>query len=385
MNVSVMSEIDELIEDTGAFDCVECGKCTSVCPVAEINSEFAPRLIVVKAQAGVESLPKEKDIWSCLTCGLCSDMCPYKVDFTEFIRGMRVEAVHHGASPLCSKGGLIQTMARIMTADELTQKRLNWVNDDIKIAEKGEIFIFTGCSPHFDYIFEEREIKTSEILISAVKILNAAGIEPVVSNDEVCCGHDLNWTGNEDHFEKLMNKNLEAIKSSGAKKVVFVCPECMRTFDFDYKDIAGDFEFEILHISELIMDLVDKDKLELKELNEKVTYHDPCRLGRHLGIYDDPRDMIEETGAEFVEMERNKNKSTCCGVSAFATCEASSKTMQIDRLKEAKRAGASKMLTFCPKCWVHFKCSTWKKFPGEEDEVDVPVEDATVFFSKAVE
>jgi Fe-S oxidoreductase len=380
-----MSAIDDLIEDTGAFDCVECGKCTSVCPLAEINQEFAPRLIVVKAQAGLEGLPKERDIWSCLTCGLCNDMCPYKVDFTEFIRGMRTEAVHHGASPLCSKGGLIQTMARIMTSPELVQNRLGWVTDDLKIADKGDIYFFTGCSAHFDHIFEERDIKTSEILKSAVKIMNAAGITPVVSNGEVCCGHDLNWVGNEDHFEALMDKNLDVIKETGAKTVVFICPECMRTFDFDYKDIAGDLDFEVLHISEFIMDLIDKDKLKLKDLDEKVTFHDPCRLGRHLGIYDDPRDMISETGAEFVEMERNKNKSTCCGVSAFATCEASTKLMQIDRLKEAKSTGAKKMLTMCPKCLLHFKCSTWKKMPVESEEVDVDVEDATVFFAKAVE
>ncbi|UCH88593.1 MAG: 4Fe-4S dicluster domain-containing protein [Thermoplasmata archaeon] len=380
-----MSAIDELIEDTGAFDCVECGKCTSVCPVAEINSEFAPRLIVVKAQAGLEGLAKEKDIWSCLTCGLCNDMCPYKVDFTEFIRGMRSEAVIHGALPVCSKGGLLQTMGRIMTSPELKQNRLSWVTDDLKVAEKGDIYFFTGCTAHFDYIFEEREIKTSGILVAAVKIMNSAGITPAVSNDEVCCGHDLNWTGNEEHFEKLMEKNLEVIKASGAKQVVFTCPEGMRTFEFDYKDIAGDLGFEVLHISELILDLIDQDKLQHKDLDGKVTFHDPCRLGRHLGIYDDPRDMIKETGAELVEMERSRNKSTCCGVSAFATCEASSKQMQIERLKEAKKTGAQKMLTFCPKCWLHFKCSTWKKFPGLEEEVDIPIEDATIFFSKTLE
>jgi Fe-S oxidoreductase len=380
-----MADINKLIEDTGAFDCVECGKCTSVCPVAEINSEFAPRLIVLKAQEGVAGLVNEKDIWSCLTCGLCSDMCPYKVDYIEFIRGMRTEAIAHGAEPLCSKGGLIQTMARIMTASELTQDRLSWVTDDLKIADKGDIYLFTGCSAHFDHIFEEREIKPSEILRSSVRIMNKAGVIPAVSNEEVCCGHDLNWTGDEENFEKLMDKNLEVIEKSGAKKVVFTCPEGMRTFEFDYQDLAGDLKFDILHISELILDLVDQGKLNLKDLNEKVTFHDPCRLGRHLGIYDDPRDMIKETGAELVEMERTRNKGTCCGVSAFVTCEASSKQMQIDRLKEAKKTGAEKMLTFCPKCLIHFKCSTWKKFPGEEEEVDIPIEDATVFFEKSIE
>lgn len=380
-----MSAINDLIEDTGAFDCVECGKCTSVCPVAEKNPEFAPRLIVVKAQAGEIKLVDEKDIWSCLTCGLCSDMCPYKVDYTEFIRGMRVEAAMDGAAPMCSKGGIIQTMARIMTSPDVNQNRLGWVTEDLEVAETGEVYLFTGCSAHFDHIFEEREIKTSEILRAAVRIMNKAGIIPAVSNEEVCCGHDLNWTGDEENFEKLMDINLDVIKRSGAKKVVFVCPEGMRTFEFDYKDIAGDLDFEVLHISEFVLDLIEDGKLKLKELDEKVTLHDPCRLGRHLGIYDDPRDFIDETGAELVEMERNRNKGTCCGVSAFATCEASTKQIQMDRLKEAKRTGAEKMLTFCPKCWLHFKCTTWKEFPGEKEEVDIPIEDAIVFFAKALE
>jgi Fe-S oxidoreductase len=275
-------------------------------------------------------------------------------------------------------------MARIMTSDELKQNRLSWVTDDLKIADKGDIYFFTGCSAHFDYIFEDREIKTSDILRSAVRIMNKAGITPALSNEEVCCGHDLNWTGNEEHFEKLMDINLAVIKAAGAKKVVFTCPEGMRTFEFDYKDIAGELDFEVLHISEFILDLLEDGKLELNESNEKVTFHDPCRLGRHLGIYDDPRDLISETGAEVVEMERNRNKSTCCGVSAFATCEASSRTMQIDRIKEAKKTGADKMLTFCPKCWLHFKCSTWKQFPAEEEEVDIAIEDATIFFAKAL-
>ncbi|UCH89180.1 MAG: 4Fe-4S dicluster domain-containing protein [Thermoplasmata archaeon] len=380
-----MSVIDELIEDTGAFDCVECGKCTSVCPLAEINPEFAPRIIVIKAQEGFEGLVNEKDIWSCLTCGICNDMCPYKVDYTEFIRGLRVEAAHLGATPKCSKGGLIQTIGKILTSAELNQNRLNWVTDDLKIVDKGEIYFFSGCITYFDLIFKDLEITPSDILRSTVKIMNKAGITPALSKEEVCCGHDLNWIGDEKNFKKLMERNLEIIRSTGAKIIVFACPECMRTFDFDYQDIAGDLEFELVHISEFILNLIDDGKLELKEQKCKVTYHDPCRLGRHLGIYDDPRDVIKETGAELIEMERNRNKSTCCGVSAFATCEASSKLMQIDRLSEAKKTGAEKILTFCPKCWLHFKCTTSKILTANEEGSKIPVEDAIIFIASAIE
>jgi len=380
-----MVDVNTLIDDTGAYDCVECGKCTSVCPAAIYNPDFAPRLIVVKALEGVEGLAQEKDIWSCMTCEMCSDMCPYKVDYAGFIQGLRTEATHLGTTPVCSQGGLIQTIGRIMTNPKLKQNRLDWLDDDLKVSESGDVLYFTGCLPHLQDIFDNRNVNLIDIAKGAVKIMNRAGIEPVVSNEEVCCGHDLLWTGDERYFEKLMDRNLEMIEKSGAKTVVFSCPECMRTFDVDYQDWEGDLDFKMVHISDYIMDLVDDGKLKLNKLDLKVTYHDPCRLGRHLHIYDTPRDIINKTGAELTEMERNKEKSSCCGVSAFVSCESKTKKMQIDRLKEAKNTSAEKLLTFCPKCQIHLKCATWKNTPIQKDEIDIPIEDVICFLAKTID
>ena len=120
--------------------------------------------------------------------------------------------------------------------------------------------------------------------------------------------------------------------------------------------------------------------------NVKVTYHDSCRLGRHMGIYDTPRDILKELpGVELIEMERIREKSACCGVSAFATCESSSKKMQLERLMEAKNTGAEKMLMFCPKCQIHFKCTTWKEMPVEKEKVDIPIDDMTTFIAERLE
>lgn len=382
-----MAKIDELIDATGAYDCVECGKCTSLCPVAACNPDFAPRLIVVKALEGIQGLSEEKDIWSCLTCEMCSDMCPYKVDYSKFVRGLREEALSMGAAPVCSQGGLIQTMGRIMTAPELKQNRLKWLDPDLKIAEKGDVYYFMGCLPHLDIIFEEKDVRLLEIAKSAIRIMNHAGIIPVVSNTEVCCGHDMLWVGDRPNFTKLAKQNIENIKNSGAKQVVFSCAEGFRTFDVDYQEVFGDLDFEILHISEFILDLMDDGKLNFKnDGNVKVTYHDSCRLGRHMGIYDTPRDILKELpGVELIEMERIREKSACCGVSAFATCESSSKKMQLERLMEAKNTGAEKMLMFCPKCQIHFKCTTWKEMPVEKEKVDIPIDDMTTFIAERLE
>ena len=358
---------------------MECGKCTSVCPVAIHNPEFAPRLIVVKALEGID-VTKERDIWLCTTCGRCVSVCPYEVDYVEFIRDLRNESVVGGYTPACSQGGLMQTAARMMANSDLEQHRLDWAVPG-SYSDKGEIYYFQGCLPHLDIIFEETDsLATAK---SALEILNTAGITPAMSEREVCCGHDLNWTGDEENFEKLMKKNLEAIRATGAKTIVFTCAECLRTFDIDYQSIEGDLEFELLHMSEFMERLVEEGKLKFNPLEEKVTYHDPCRLGRHMEIYDAPRDVIRECG-ELVEMENSREKATCCGVNAFATCDAVSKQIQIGRVEEAKATGASRMLTTCPKCLIHFNCAVAKELPVEREKVDIPIEDLTVFAVKAL-
>jgi Fe-S oxidoreductase/coenzyme F420-reducing hydrogenase delta subunit len=383
-----VTAVKQLIEDTGAFDCVECGKCTTVCPVAKLDTSFAPRTIVLRAMEGiVDNIAKDRDIWTCTTCEQCNSMCPYKVDYSGFIRGMREEASEFGAAPLCSQGGLIHAVQRMMAKGDLKQNRLGWVKKDMKVAEKGDVFYFVGCLPHYDAIFYDRQdLKLQGICQSAVRIMNKAGVVPVVSNDEKCCGHDLNWTGNEDDFEKLMEHNLELIKKSGAKKVVFTCPECYRTFKMDYQDLAGDLGFEVVHMADYVKQLADEGALKLVPSTKQeftFSYHDSCRMGRHSGIYDSPRDLAKAfSGAKFVEMENTKDKAVCCAVSAWANCNANAKRIQVERVMEAKKVGADRMLMFCPKCQIHLKCAVQDKVPVDPALVDVKLEDFTVALAR---
>ncbi len=376
--------IDDIIADTGAHDCVECGKCTSVCPVAKFDTSFAPRVIVLRALEGVsDSLNKDRDVWSCITCEICNSMCPYKVDYSGFIQGMRSEAILLGNEPECSQGGLLQSMMRVM-AHTKKQDRLGWVPPDVKIAEKGDVLYFVGCAPHLDAVFYDRDLNLTGTAIATIKILNHAGITPVVRNDEVCCGHDLNWAGDNENFEKLMERNLKMIKDAGAKTVVFACPECYRTFNMDYQDIKGDQDFEMVHLTEYLANLVDQGKLDLKGIKagEVVTYHDPCRLGRHLGVYDEPRDILGMVGVEVKEMANTRDKAQCCGVSAWVTCGKPAKQMQIDRIAEAKRTGAQRLLTMCPKCRIHLNCAVSKEIDVDRSLVDIPMEDYIVYLAR---
>ena len=378
-----MSRIKEIIEETGAFDCVECGKCTSLCPVANRNKNFAPRLIVVKAQEGMEEeIKSDKDIWSCITCEICNDMCPYEVDFSGFIQRMRGEALESGNLPNCSQAGAIHTMER-MTGMGQKQKRLAWLTDDLKVRDKGDVFYFTGCVYQLGIIYNDRAPELKQVPANVVRILNAAGIEPVVSDKEVCCGHDLLWSGDEEGFEKLMEQNIKTIKETGAKTVVFACAEGYRTFDIDYKDFTGNLGFEVKHVSEFILDLVNQGKLQLNDGGSKVTYHDSCRLGRHMGVYDQPRDLIKATGADLIEMASIKEKAICCGVNAFVSCGEVSKRMQLDRILEAKATGAEAMLTFCPKCLIHYNCLlSSEKRPPELEGLNLKVKEASTFIAE---
>ena len=380
--------VKQLIEDTGAFDCVECGKCTTVCPVAKADNEFAPRKIVLRAMEGiVDNIAIDRDIWTCITCEQCNAMCPYKVDYSGFIRGMREEAAEFGAAPLCSQGGLIHATQRMMARGDLKQARLGWVSKDLKVAEKGDVFYFVGCLPHLDSIFYDRPgLNLQSICESAVRIMNKAGIVPVVSNEEKCCGHDLNWTGDEEDFEKLMEHNIGLIRKSGAKKVVFTCPECYRTFKSDYQDLAGDLEFELVHIADFAKELIDSGALKVEQKQNAgftFSYHDSCRLGRHSGVYESPRALAKSfSGSKFVEMENTKDKAVCCGVSAWSNCNANAKKIQIERVVEAKKVGADRLLMFCPKCQIHLSCAIQDKVPVDPSQVDVKIEDYTVALAR---
>lgn len=372
----------EVIRKTKAYYCVECGKCSGSCPVARVNEGFSPRVIVEKALSGMKGeIEGDRELWSCLTCEACTLKCPSTVKYSEFIRGMRSSAFNSGYTSRCSQGGLMHSIQKIQSCRDLVQNRIQWVSDDLKISSKGDVLYFTGCLAYFENLFSAF-VNPIEIARSTVKIMNKAGITPVVSPNERCCGHDLLWTGNVETFQKLALLNTEMIKKSGASRIVTSCPECFRTLKVDYADFLEGAGIEIMHLSEFISSLIKNNDLKF---NKKcvMTYHDPCRLGRHMGVYDAPREVIKSMG-ELVEMDKNRAESSCCGVSAWATCEGMSKQIQVDRLIEAKNTGADMLVTSCPKCLTHLRCAVHNQIPVEKEKVDIPIVDLAVAACRAL-
>jgi Fe-S oxidoreductase len=363
--------IKKAIKESRAYLCLECGKCTGSCPVSRFNHGYSPRILVNKAiRSGQLELLKDKNIWACLTCKLCDERCPANIDYIELTLAIRQEAQKIGEEAICSHGGAAQSLMRIMSTPDLQQKRLDWIGSDLDIAESGETMYFVGCLPYFDVLFKDIKINATIAAKASIRILNHLGITPVVLPDERCCGHDLLWGGELDNFKRLARYNIDEIKKAGVKKIIFSCPEGYRTFKIDYPKYF-ECDFEVQHITELIAEAIDQGKIKLKNLNKTVSFQDPCRLGRHLGIYDEPRKAITSVPQlRLQEMAKSRKNAMCCGVSAWMNCSTYSKSIQLARLKEAKQTGADLLVLACPKCEIHFNCAMKDEKVGEDVKIE---------------
>ena len=365
--------LEDIIKETNTFYCLECGKCSAICPVSRCDPDFSPRVMIENALLGFEDdLLYNKKLFSCLTCYACSLKCPSDVDFPVFVREARALASDVGEHGDCAHSGTLQSLMRMMSTPRIKQKRLDWLSDGYRTSPQSDTLFFVGCAPYFDPIFEDIGAKATDIAKATLKILNLSGIEPMVLPDERCCGSDLLWTGDVETFKRLAELNAAMIKEAGVKKIIFSCPEGYRTFKEDYPKYVN-LDCELEHITEFLSKRIEDGGLNFKEIEKKVTYQDPCRLGRHLGIYEAPRMVLQAIpGIELVEMEHNRAEAICCGTSAWTNCDSCSKQIRVGRLLEAKATGAETLVTSCPKCQTHFKCAMVNK--GEVKGPDVGIE-----------
>ena len=371
-----MNGLKEIIQSNRVWLCLDCGKCSSVCPITRhiIEPYTSPRLLVEMAiNSGEDAVLNDPLLWSCLTCNYCTEICPSQVSFSDFIQNIRVEARDQDQSANCTHSGMMQTWSRMMSDPELKQDRRDWIEDDLQISENSDTVFFTGCLPYYDAAFSQLDIEGIDITRAALKILNYLGIEPIVLKDERCCGHDQYWQGDMKTFRKLGETNLENLKSTGAKRIVTTCPECAWTLKHTYPETIGDSGMEVLHLTELLADtdlldtLPDNPTIE----NKQVTYQDPCRLGRFSGVYQAPRELIQGLGFEVKEMTHNRKSSLCCGTSCWTSCGQVNKKAQVERLEEAKSTGAELLITACIKCQIHLKCAQNDPILGEDIQINI--------------
>jgi Fe-S oxidoreductase len=378
--------LEDIVQETKTYYCLECGKCTSVCPVARYDPSFSPRQMIETALLGFgDELLLDRELFSCLTCYTCQQKCPSDIDFPVFVRKARNLAQNNGQHGVCAHSGQLQSLARLMTSPAIKQNRLEWLSKEYRVSENSDVLLWVGCAPYFEAIFEGVEFNALDITKANLKTLNVLGIEPKLLANEKCCGHDALWTGDIETFKKLAEYNAAQIKEAGVKKIVFSCPEGYRTFKLDYPNYV-DLGCEVQHISEFLAEKIEQNGVKFKEIKKKVTYQDPCRLGRHLGVYEAPRKVLKSIpGIELVEMKHSGLESICCGTSAFTNCDSYSNMLRAERLCEATETGAELLITACPKCQTHFRCAMTDKGKEHRSTSKIEIMDLANLVANAIE
>ncbi|MFT5728964.1 MAG: Fe-S oxidoreductase [Desulforhopalus sp.] len=359
------------------YSCADCGRCSDNCPANSVGRPLSPRFLTIKGRDRlfdsyalngtvtssedlVGTTYSEEEIWSCTTCGACEEECPIGIEYIDKIVDIRRGLVDEGMVPQSIQAPLKAMEKRGNPYGKMEKKRALWAKDeafaaecDVKNVEKSG----TVDTLYFVDSITSYEDRMMEIARSTSRILKAAGIDfGVLGKKEKDSGNDVRRFGEEMLFMDLKNQNTEAVKGCEAKNIVTADPHAFNTLKNEYEDIPP-----VTHISEFALKEVKEGRLKLKateDTSKVYTYHDPCYLGRHNGIYSDPRDLIDAIpGTNRVEMERNSDRSFCCGGGGLMLYyEPTEETrMGIQRVQMAKDVGATVIVTACPFCLVNIQ------------------------------
>jgi Fe-S oxidoreductase/nitrate reductase gamma subunit len=343
--------------------CTNCGRCQEVCPAYASGRDLSPRLVVrdlgfdMRGGSPVDvfssGVIREGELWSCTTCNACVNVCPVFINQVDYIVDFRRTLVaENRLDPM--KRTFLENIGRNNNPFGLPQgERQAWLTEmGVPTARENkgaEYLYWVGCQGSYDP-------RARNITRSVVKIFRAAKVNfAILGNEEVCTGEPVRKMGEEARFQELAMRNIESIKNSGAKKVVVHCAHCFNTFLNEYPEMGADFQ--VIHHSQLISQLVKEGRLKPGELTGKVTFHDPCNLGRINGVFDEPRELLKSTNTELVEMPRNRAGSFCCGGGGanvwYQVPE--KKKIGVIRVEEAQATGATTLAVACPFCITMFE------------------------------
>jgi Fe-S oxidoreductase len=358
--------------------CLDCGKCTAICPVARYNHTLSPRRLVRRGLAGRLDGDREA-VWACLTCMRCDTVCPQEVTISRLLPRLREQVRADGGAPPHSRCGAMDAIADLQSRAPLAQNRLDWLPDDVRTDPRSKTLVWVGCAPYFDAFYAENGVATLDAVIATVRILNALDIAPAVRAEERCCGHDALWGGDDAAFERLAQMNLEWLEEAAPERIVTACPECALTLDREYRERFGLPAGEVLHVAQLVADRAGE--LPLSASEQALVFSDPCRLGRHRGLYDPPRDALGALpGVRLHELPRNRQRATCCAGS-WLSCNQATKRIQTDLLQDAAATGAETLVTACPKCLIHLKCA---QRGGNADGPGIEIRDLAAVVASAI-
>jgi Fe-S oxidoreductase len=360
----------EVIKDLGkktvldAFTCVECGRCQVNCPAWGAGKELNPKALVLETQdallAGkretkLGEIYSEKVLWQCTTCGACENQCPVGIEHVPLIVGARRGLVSNGEAP-AYLGGMYNNLERRhniwgLGYDE-REKFVRSAGLETFDAAKHEWLVWLGCAGAFEADYQKS-------LRALFEILRAKGQTFGVLEKESCTGDPAKRTGNEYMFQELANRNIEALRTSGVKKILTSCPHCVKTLGDDYRRFG--YDAEVVHSSVLVASLMRdaRPNDESQTRSGAVTFHDPCYLGRYAHHVEEPRELLLRFGADIKEPQRNRDNPYCCGAGGgllFADKEEEPGSRISDvRFRQLQDTGASTIVTACPFCSIMLK------------------------------
>jgi Fe-S oxidoreductase len=380
--VAPFAEVIAEIKDAGGVAhkyCYQCGKCDAVCPWNRVR-EFSIRRIIREATFGLTEIEGE-DIWRCTTCGNCPEKCPRGVKQIELGVALRRIASNYDVFPASAKParavrGSLTTLGNPL--NEERAKRADWAKGlPVKpFAEGMEVLYFGCCYSSFDP-------RMKKVARATAELLSRAGVDfGILGTRESCCGESVRKTGAEDVYKGLAKENIKAFIDAGVKKIVVSSPHCYEAFRNDYPEFM--VKFEVVHMAQLLHDLIREGRLELKkELARRVTYHDPCYLGRHNGIFEEPREILKKVpGLELFEMANARRDSLCCGGGGGRVWMDTPKGERFSnlRLQQARDVGAEVLATACPYCITMFEDSRLNL----ELEEKIEIKDITEIVAEAI-
>jgi len=388
--VAPLKEIIDVIKESGgeAFKlCYQCGLCDTVCPWNRVRT-FSMRRIIREATFGLTEIESE-EMWRCTTCGNCPRQCPRGVKIIESGVALRRIATEYGVFPNAVRP--VRTISGSLAGEgnplnEKRSDRAKWA-DGLSVkpfAEGMEILYFPGC-----YLSYDPRLK--KVAVATANILKKAGVDfGILGTKENCCGESIRKTGDEELFKRLARENIKTFIDHGVKKILVSSPHCYHTFKNEYPEFK--VNFEVVHISQFLSELIQEGRLEpSKAYDKKVTYHDPCYLGRHNGVYEEPRGVLKKVpGLELIEMADSLQNSLCCGGGGGRIWMETLKGERFSdlRLEQATGIGAQVLATSCPYCITHFEESRLTLADSEsrqaEDGEVIEIKDITEIIAEVL-